>query len=114
MPQQFFQMSPMAGQEFTSSMDSQRGMMQPTSSSMLAALNSDFPQGSLDGPNGFGSSFTNQLSYVDPSQPGMGFQDFVQAPGAPFDFAHDLGLGGARVGDGERDLADDATQDPVI
>ncbi|KZW04023.1 hypothetical protein EXIGLDRAFT_600153 [Exidia glandulosa HHB12029] len=114
MPQQFFQMSPMAGQEFTTSMDTQRGLMQPTSSSMLAALNSDFPQGSLDGTNGFGTSFTTQMSYVDASQAGMGFQDFVQAPGAPFDFAHDLGLGGTRVVDGERDLADDTTQDPVI
>lgn len=110
MPQPFFQMSPMPGQEFTSSMDAQRGLMQPTSASMLAALNSDFPQGSLDASGGFGASF----AYVDAAQPGMGFGDYVQAPGAGFDFAHDLGLGGARGVDGERDLADDTTQDPVI
>ncbi|EJD53783.1 hypothetical protein AURDEDRAFT_110534 [Auricularia subglabra TFB-10046 SS5] len=114
MPQQFFQMSPMAGQEFTTTVDSRGVMSQPTSSSMLAALNSDFTQGALDATNGFGSTFTNQLSYIDGSQPAMAFPDFVQAPGAPFDFAPDLGLGTTRVVDGERDLADDAAQDPVI
>lgn len=112
LPQQFFQMSPLAGQDFGSSMNSQRDMM-PTSSSMLAALNADFAPSSLDTTSGFGSSFSGSLPFIDGSQPGMAFQDFVPPSSNPFDFNHDMGLG-ARVVDGERDLADDPAHDPVL
>ncbi|KAH7105708.1 RFX DNA-binding domain-containing protein [Auriculariales sp. MPI-PUGE-AT-0066] len=117
MPQQFFQMSPMASNDFGSGMNGQRGdMMHPTSSSMLAALSADFPPASLDGANGFGSSFGNGLSYMESSGSSMPFQDFVQPSSNPFDFNQDLSLGASRgVLDGDRDLVtEEPVQDPVL
>jgi len=115
-PQQFFSLSPMAGQEhFSTGMDTRSSLMgqTPTSSSMLAALNDSFPSGALDPSGGFGAG----SYYMDTSssQTGMSYSDFVQAPGAPFDvgFGHELGMG-AGADAGERDLGEDSSQDPVI
>ena len=117
MPQQFFQMSPMASNDFGSGMNGTRGdMMNPTSSSMLAALNADFPTSSLDATNGFGSSFGNTLPYMDGGSGGLPFQDFVQPSSNPFDFNQDLSLGSSRgVLDGDRELTDEPVpQDSVL
>ncbi|CAK5262719.1 unnamed protein product [Mycena citricolor] len=71
MQQQFFTLSPMAGQETFGSLEVRPSHMMahtPTTSSMLAALQNDpFPQGSLDpSSTGFSSDY-GALSYMDTS-----------------------------------------------
>lgn len=70
MQQQFFSMSPMPGQESFGA----AGMMAhtPTTSSMLAALQSEtFASGALDAQAGFGADAYASLSYMDtPGAPG--------------------------------------------
>jgi regulatory factor X len=96
--QQFFTLSPMAGQENFSSIDvrPQQHMMAhtPTTSSMLAALQHDpFPTGSLDSSaSAFNSDAYGSLSYMDTTasqddpghQSGLSFPDF-SGPGNSFD-----------------------------
>ena len=101
MQQQFFSLSPMAGQESFSAMDvrphHQIMAHTPTTSSMLAALQHDsFPSGSLDPTSsGFNSDAYGPLSYMDTSptqddpistvhQPGLSFTDFA-GPSSSFD-----------------------------
>jgi regulatory factor X len=75
MQQQFFTLSPMAGQESFNTMEIRpppSAMAHtPTTSSMLAALQHDpFPTGSLDGSSsGFNSDAYGALSYMDTSAP---------------------------------------------
>jgi regulatory factor X, other len=104
MQQQFFSLSPMAGQENFNSMDVRPPPFAhtPTTSSMLAALQNDFPS-SLDPANGGFSD--NGYGYMDTSAPqddtlpavhasGLAFPDF-SAPGNSFDvsgFSQDLGM----------------------
>jgi len=99
MPQQFFSLSPMAGQEhFPNTGTGPAGLMSqtPTTSSMLAALNEGFNSSSLDAA-GFGGN----PYYMDTSasQAPMSYSDF--APGASFDvgFAHDLGMNAGESGE---------------
>jgi len=106
--QQFFTLSPMAGQESFNSIDvrPQQHMMAhtPTTSSMLAALQHDpFPNGSLDPTSSaFNSDAYGSLSYMDTSasqddpghQSGLSFPDFSSS-GNSFDVsyaAQDLGM----------------------
>jgi regulatory factor X len=96
MQQQYFALSPMAGQESFSAIDVRpvHHIMAhtPTTSSMLAALQHDaFPSGSLDPTSsGFNSDAYGPLSYMDTSptqddpisavhQPGLSFTDFAGA-----------------------------------
>jgi regulatory factor X, other len=94
MQQQFFTLSPMAGQE---SFSGPQHIMAhtPTTSSMLAALQNDFPATSLDPTSTSFNPDYASLSYMDttPSQDdplppvhvsGLNFPDFSGAPG-PFD-----------------------------
>ncbi|KAJ6613437.1 hypothetical protein B0H10DRAFT_2165302 [Mycena sp. CBHHK59/15] len=72
MQQQFFTLSPMAGQENFNSMDVRPQHLMahtPTTSSMLAALQNDpFPAGSLDpSASAFNSDAYGSLSYMDTS-----------------------------------------------
>ncbi|KAG5643952.1 hypothetical protein DXG03_009303 [Asterophora parasitica] len=104
MQQQFFTLSPMAGQENFNN-NSQQHMMShtPTTSSMLAALQHDaFPSGSLDTSSGFNSDAYGSLSYMDTTaaqedshQAGLSFTDF-SGTGNSFDVsnfaAQDLGM----------------------
>lgn len=91
MHQQFFTLSPMAGQESFNTMEvrPQHHIMAhtPTTSSMLAALQNDpFPPGSLDPTSsGFNPDAYGSLSYMDTSasqddsnvhQSGLSFADF--------------------------------------
>ncbi|TFK75901.1 hypothetical protein BDN72DRAFT_355892 [Pluteus cervinus] len=98
MQQQYFSLSPMAGQETFGSMDVRpTGLMAhtPTTSSMLAALQQDsFPGTSLDPTStAFGSDAYGSLSYMDATGPqedslpsvhgpGLGFSDFPGAGGS--------------------------------
>ncbi|KAF9491009.1 hypothetical protein BDN71DRAFT_1399101 [Pleurotus eryngii] len=107
MQQQYFSMSPMAGQESFGSMDVRPSIMTPTTSSMLAALQSDSFPGSLDATgSGFDSGY-GSLSYMDsvapqddsiPSvhQQGLSFPDFSGGQ-TSFDVTtftpQDLGIG---------------------
>lgn len=108
MQQQFFTLSPMAGQESFNSLDvrPQQQMMAhtPTTSSMLAALQNDpFPSGSLDpSSSAFNSDAYASLSYMDTSAPqddthqsGLSFPDFPGS-GNSFDVTNfasqDLGM----------------------
>lgn len=111
MQQQFFTISPMAGQENFGSMDGRpQGLMAhtPTTSSMLAALQHDtFSGASLDPTSSaFNSDAYGTLSYMDttnaqddslPSvhQSGLNFSDF-SGPGNSFDVSgytsQELGL----------------------
>jgi regulatory factor X len=88
MHQQFFSLSPMAGQESFNAMDvrphHQVMAHTPTTSSMLAALQHDsFSGGSLDPTSSAFSSDAYGLSYMDTStpqddpvhQPGLSFSD---------------------------------------
>lgn len=89
--QQFFTMSPMAGQENFSSIDvrPQQHMMAhtPTTSSMLAALQHDpFPTGSLDPSSStFNPDTYGSLSYMDTtaSQDDSGHQSTLSFPDFP-------------------------------
>ncbi|KAJ7781232.1 hypothetical protein B0H16DRAFT_1818006 [Mycena metata] len=108
MQQQFFTLSPMAGQETFNGMDVRPQHMMahtPTTSSMLAALQNDpFPSGSLDpGSSAFNSDAYGSLSYMDTSAPqddslptvhqsSLSFGDF-SGSGNTFDgFSQDLGM----------------------
>ncbi|KAJ3539777.1 hypothetical protein NMY22_g4582 [Coprinellus aureogranulatus] len=117
MQQQYYSMSPMAGQEsFGASLDarsSHAGMMAqtPTSSTMLAALQQDtFPVGSLDS-TGFATDAYGSMGYMDTGvvqddaahQAAMGYGgDFgasfdSQSFGAPQDLGSALGSASASV-----------------
>lgn len=100
MQQQFFSLSPMAGQESFSTLEvrpSHQSMAHtPTTSSMLAALQHDpFPAGSLDpSPSAFSSDAYGSMSYMDTSAPhddstshpsGLSFPDYVSVSGNSFD-----------------------------
>lgn len=92
MQQQFFSLSPMAGQENFGSMDVRPQHMMahtPTTSSMLAALQQEpFPNGSMDPTSSaYNADAYGSLSYMDTSAPhddslpsvhqsGMSFPDF--------------------------------------
>ncbi|KAG6821272.1 hypothetical protein H0H93_002382 [Arthromyces matolae] len=108
MQQQFFTLSPMAGQESFSTLEvrppSQMMAVTPTTSSMLAALQNDpFPSGSIDpASTSFNSDAYNPLSYMDTttphdetSQSGLPFSDF-SGPGNTYDVSNspyqELGL----------------------
>lgn len=117
-PQQFFTLSPMAGQEnFSASLDARNTLMSqtPTTSSMLAALNDTFPPNALD-PSGSFNSGSFPMSYMDTtaSQSTMGYSDFVSASGGSFDvtFTQDLNMAAPAVETAEG--RDESTQDPVI
>ncbi|TFK28731.1 hypothetical protein FA15DRAFT_664765 [Coprinopsis marcescibilis] len=100
MQQQFFSLSPMAGQESFGALDVRPShmMAQPTTSSMLAALQQDsFPVGSLDASGPFGTDAYGSMSYMDTSaaqddgltsghQSGLSFSDFSNGAN-PFDSA---------------------------
>lgn len=99
MQQQYFSLSPMAGQESFNTMEIRppNAMAHtPTTSSMLAALQHDsFPAGSLDGSSGFNSDAYGALSYMDTSAPqDVSFTDFGSS--SSFDVAsftpQDLGM----------------------
>ncbi|CAA7259785.1 unnamed protein product [Cyclocybe aegerita] len=111
MQQQFFSLSPMAGQENFGSMDVRPQHMMahtPTTSSMLAALQHDsYGSGTLD-PTGsaFNTDAYGSMSYMDPAasqddalgsshQAGLSFSDFTGS-GNAFDVSsftsQDLGL----------------------
>lgn len=119
MQQQFFTLSPMAGQENFNSLDgrSQQHMMAhtPTTSSMLAALQHDtFPSGPLDpASSAFNSDAYGSLSYMDTSatqddshQSGLSFPDF-SGSGNSFDVSNfssqDLGMGSSATPGSEPD-----------
>jgi regulatory factor X len=110
MQQQYFTLSPMAGQESFGSMDVRPNSLMahtPTTSSMLAALQSDpFPSNSLDPTSSaFGSDAYGSIQYMDPStsqedalssshQAGLSFTDF-SGPGNAFDvgsYSQDLAI----------------------
>lgn len=110
MQQQFFSLSPMAGQESFNAMDVRPQHLMahtPTTSSMLAALQNDtFNSGSIDPTSSaFNSDGYGSLSYMDTSAPqedslpavqsGLSFPDF-SASGNSFDVggfaSQDLGL----------------------
>lgn len=110
MQQQFFTLSPMAGQENFNSMDVRPQHLMahtPTTSSMLAALQNDpFPTVSLDpSASAFNSDAYGSLSYMDTSAPqddslptvhqsSLSFGDF-SGSGNTFDvsgFSQDLGM----------------------
>lgn len=119
MQQQFFTLSPMAGQESFNSLDvrPQQHMMAhtPTTSSMLAALQNDpFPSGSLDpSSSAFNSDAYGSLSYMDTSAPqddshqsGLSFPDF-SGSGNSFDVTNfgsqDLGMNSSATPGSEPD-----------
>jgi len=89
MQQQFFTLSPMAGQESFSSMDIRPPPVMahtPTTSSMLAALQNDpFPSSSLiSPPPSFNSDAYGALSYMDTSAPHDDSLPAVHSSGLPF------------------------------
>ena len=100
MHQQFFSLSPMAGQESFGSLDVRPQHLMantPTTSSMLAALQHDsYGSGSLDpSASAFNTDAYGPMSYMDTSatqddglasghQPGLSFSDFA-GPGNTFD-----------------------------
>ena len=117
----------MAGQENFGAIDARANHMMaqtPTSSSMLAALQQDFPTGSLD-PTSFGADPYGAINYMDSSaaqdeslssghQATLGFADFTGSAN-PFDSTsftpHDLGslsATGTPASDSEHD--NDATK----
>jgi len=124
MQQQFFTLSPMAGQESFNSLDTRpsQNMMAhtPTTSSMLAALQHDpFPSGSLDASSAFTPDAYGSLSYMDTSatpddshQSGLSFPDF-SGSGSSFDVSNfasqDLGMNSSATPASEPD----ADPDPV-
>ncbi|PBK69645.1 uncharacterized protein ARMOST_05346 [Armillaria ostoyae] len=92
MQQQFFSLSPMAGQENFNSMDVRpQSLMTPTTSSMLAALQNDtFSAGSLDpSSTAFNSDGYGSLSYMDTSNTQEDSLPSVHSTGLPFsDFSN--------------------------
>ncbi|KAF5389106.1 hypothetical protein D9757_004905 [Collybiopsis confluens] len=124
MQQQFFSLSPMAGQENFSTMDVRPQLMAntPTTSSMLAALQNDpFPAGSLDPSSStFNSDAYSSLSYMDTSssqenplpnvQSDLSFPDFSSS-GNTFDvpgFSQDMGMGASATPSSEPEHANDS------
>jgi len=122
MQQQFFSLSPMAGQESFNTMETRSAQHvmnhTPTTSSMLAALQQDpFPTGALDASSsGFNADAYGGLNYMDTSvqpddsippvhQSGLSFSDY--APGNTFDVAsfatQDLGMNTSSGTNGEQD-----------
>ena len=117
MQQQFFSMSPMSGQENFTTMDVRPSTMMahtPTTSSMLAALQSNdpFAPTSLDPATAFNSDAFGTMSYMDPSgtpddtlpsthQAGLAYADFT-SPANSYDvpgFPHqDMSLNSATPG----------------
>lgn len=113
MQQQFFSLSPMAGQENFNAMDVRPSHLMantPTTSSMLAALQNDpFPAGSIDPSASFNSDAYASLSYMDTTSSqdnalapnvhssDLAFTDFT-APGNSFDvgFPSSQDIGGLR------------------
>lgn len=104
MQQQFFTLSPMAGQETFNTMEIRpppNAMAHtPTTSSMLAALQNDpFPGAPLDGSSsGFNSDAYSSLSYMDTtSSQDVQFPDY--GPSSSFDVTgftpQDLGMNSA-------------------
>ncbi len=121
MQQQYFTLSPMAGQESFGSMDVRPSSLMahpPTTSSMLAALQTDpFPAPSLDpGSSAFGSDAYGSIQYMDPStsqedalstshQAGLTFTDF-SGSGGTFDvgsYSHDLAISASATPTSESD-----------
>ena len=113
MQQQFFSLSPMAGQESFSNIEvrppPQAMTHTPTTSSMLAALQHDaFPAGSIDpSSSAFNADAYGSLSYMDTStsqddavsgnhHSGLSFPDYVSGSGNSFDVGaftpQDLGM----------------------
>ncbi|KAL4081873.1 hypothetical protein V8B97DRAFT_1862803 [Scleroderma yunnanense] len=122
MQQQFFSLSPMAGQESFNGMEvrSQQHAIHrtPTTSSMLAALQQDpFPTGALDTSTpGFGSDAYGELNYMNASVPsddsissvhqaGLSFSDYATAN--PFEVAsftpQDLSLASGTAAETDRE-----------
>lgn len=115
MQQNFFSLSPMAGQESFGNLDVRAGapgmQMQhtPTTSSMLAALQQDTTFSGLDATGGFGNDAYSAMSFMDTSasqedalagghQTGLSFSDFSSSAN-PFDHSAfpPPELGGIRV-----------------
>jgi len=112
MQQQFFSLSPMAGQESFNTLEvrpPQNMTHTPTTSSMLAALQHDtFPTSSIDPSSStFGTEAYGSLSYMDTStsqdesvstshHSGLSFPDYVSGSGNSFDVGaftpQDLGI----------------------
>jgi regulatory factor X, other len=113
MQQQFFTLSPMAGQESFNTIEvrpSQQGLAHtPTTSAMLAALQHDpFPSSSMDAaPSAFSSDTYGALSYLDATNShddsvtaahssGLSFSSYVSGSTTSFDVGgftpHDLGM----------------------
>jgi regulatory factor X len=113
MQQQFFSLSPMAGQESFNTLEvrpQQTMNHTPTTSSMLAALQHDaFPSGSIDptSSSAFNADAYGTLSYMDTStsqedtvstnqHSGLSFPDYVSGSGNSFDVGaftpQDLGI----------------------
>ena len=121
MQQQYFTLSPMAGQENFGSMDVRPSSLMahtPTTSSMLAALQNDpFPSTSLDPTSSaFGSDAYGSMQYMDPAttqedalssshQAGLAFTDF-SGPGNAFDvgtYSQDLAISASATPASESD-----------
>lgn len=131
MQQQFFTLSPMAGQEsFSQGLDRPSHMNHtPTTSSMLAALNDPFPSTSLDpAATSFNpSSFHSSLSYMDtsapshgdalapPSQQSMSFGEFVPGSDSAFDvpgFPQDIpGMAATPAAHSDRDVVEEPVKE---
>lgn len=125
MQQQFFSLSPMAGQETFNGMDVRPQHLMantPTTSSMLAALQNDpFPAGSLDpSASSFNSDAYGSLSYMDTSssqenplpnvQADLSFPDFSSS-GNGFDvpgFSQDMGMPASATPGSEPDHTSDS------
>ncbi|KAJ3880319.1 hypothetical protein F5051DRAFT_348585 [Lentinula edodes] len=126
MQQQFFSLSPMAGQENFNAMDVRPQHLMantPTTSSMLAALQNDpFPAGSLDpSASSFNSDAYGSLSYMDTSssqdnpipnvQSDLSFPDFSNSGNAfdvPSAFSQDMGLAASVTPGSEPDHTSDS------
>ncbi|KAF8165338.1 hypothetical protein B0H34DRAFT_762477 [Crassisporium funariophilum] len=122
MQQQFFSLSPMAGQESFGSMDGRPQHLMahtPTTSSMLAALQHDsYGSGSLDpSSSAFNTDAYGSMSYMDTSaaqddglgsghQAGLSFSDFAGS-GSSFDVSsfssQDLGINSSATPSSESD-----------
>lgn len=100
MQQQFFTLSPMAGQETFSALEIRPApntmAHTPTTSSMLAALQNDpFPAGTMDGSSsGFNPDAYGSMSYMDTNPHEVSYPDYGSSNS--FDVGsftnHDLGL----------------------
>lgn len=115
MQQQYFALSPMAGQESFNTQEIRPPMpvMTPTTSSMLAALQQE-SFSSLDPSGTFTSESFTSLSYMDPSQSDSLSFDFPGS-GNTFDVpsfgSSDIGLNGS-TSEGESDH--ESSAEPVV